>query len=353
MSKRAVLTTIIIPSLLISGLIIFLINNQKELPGVLALSQTRLDFGTVPEWKGQVTKTVLARNTGKSPLNIHKIQTGCSYAIIEGPMVIPPDSETAYKVILNPQLLPTDTATATAIFFTDSNKTPQVYLTIEATAKRFATLSAEVCDFGEILHDTSYEKRVKLCVNEPLNHQEIRLLPAKHPMLTWMIVPDVNSDCYILTIQLRITKNDRKTGDLFSVLLTVAFPNERTLTLPIVGKIAEPIIAKPESLSYGVVNSETTPSLIFSLTAKSNFKVTSVQTPDFLKVVEIPNIHVSETDSPDFVRQFKVSWEVSKSPTLLREVIYINTSIIPICIPIYGYIHADQPTNPSSVQRSE
>lgn len=51
MSKRPIFTTIIIPILLISGLIIFLINNRSEYPGELVLSQERLDFGPVPDLK--------------------------------------------------------------------------------------------------------------------------------------------------------------------------------------------------------------------------------------------------------------------------------------------------------------
>ena len=263
MLKRTILTTIIIPGLLISGLIIILVNNQREFPGELVLSQTRLDFGTVPEWKGQVTQTVLARNIGKRPLHINRIQTGCSYAEIEGPNVIPPDTEGTFKILLDPQMLPEDTTSATAILFTDSPKSPQIYLTIVATAKRFATLSAEVCDFGEILSDTPYEKRVKLCVNAPLNQEEIRLLPSEYPMLSWDIALDPNSKCFIITIQLRVLKKDSvvnpathhyNVGKPFSVLLTVAFPNERTLTLPIVARIVVPVKVKPESLSYGAVN---------------------------------------------------------------------------------------------------
>ena len=361
MSKRKILTTIIIPALLISGLIIILVNNQREFPGELVLSQERLDFGTVPEWEGQVTKTVSARNIGKSPLHISKIQTGCSYAEIEGSKVIPPNTEETFKVLLDPQMLPDDTASATAILFTDNPKTPQVYLTIVATAKRFATLSAEVCDFGEILPKTLYEKQVKLCVNAPLNQQEIRLLPSKSPMLTWEMAPDPSSECFIITIQLRVSKKDgvvnRTThpynvGKPFSALLSVTFPNERTLTLPIVARIVGPVKVKPESLSYGAVNAKTTPSLEFTLSAKTEFKILDIQAPNYLKVVDISETVKSKINPSHYQRWFKVSWDVSKSPSLLREEIHITTSATstPIRIPVYGYANANRLTNPSSPQ---
>ena len=365
MSKRIILTTIIIPGLLISGLIIILVNNQREFPGELVLSQTRLDFGTVPEWKGQVTQTVLARNIGKRPLHINRIQTGCSYADIEGPNVIPPDAEGTFKILLDPQMLPDDTTSATAILFTDSPKSPQIYLTIVATAKRFATLSAEVCDFGEILPETPYEKQVKLCVNAPLNQEEIRLLPSEYPMLSWDIALDPNSECFIITIQLRVSKKDSVVNPAnhhynddynddkpFSVLLTVAFPNERTLTLPIVARIVGPVKVKPESLSYGAVNVETTPSLEFTLSAKTEFKILGIQAPNYLKIVDVSKKVKSKMNPLHYERCFKVSWDVSKSPSLLREEIHIITSVAlsPIRIPVYGYASADQLTNPSPPQ---
>ena len=361
MSRRKILTTIIIPALLISGLIIILVNNQREFPGKLVFSQERLDFGTVPEWEGQVTKTVSARNIGKSPLHISKIQTGCSYAEIQGPKVISPNIEETFKVLLDPQMLPDDTASATAILFTDSPKTPQVYLTIVATAKRFATLSAEVCDFGEILPETLYEKRVKLCVNAPLNQQEIRLLPSETPMLTWEMAPDPSSECFIITIQLQVSKKDgvvnRTThhynvGEPFSALLSVTFPNERTLTLPIVARIVGPVKVKPESLSYGAVNAKTTPSLEFTLSAKTEFKILGIQVPNYLKVVDISKTVKTKMHPSHYQRWLKVSWDVSKSPSLLREEIYITTSATstPIRIPVYGYANANRLTNPSSPQ---
>ena len=361
MSRRKIFTTIIIPALLISGLIIIVVNNQREFPGELVLSQERLDFGTVPEWEGQVTQTVSARNIGNSSLHISKIQTGCSYAEIEGPKVIPPNTEETFKVLLDPQMLPDDTASATAILFTDSSKTPQVYLTIVATAKRFATLSAEVCDFGEILHETLYEKRVKLCVNAPLNQQDIRLLPSESPMLTWKMTPDPSSECFIITIQLRVSEKDSvvnptthhyNVGKPFSALLTVAFPNERTLTLPIVARIVGPVRVKPENLSYGAVNVKTTPSLEFTLSAETEFKILGIQAPKYLKVIDISKTAKSKINPSHYERWFKVSWDISKSPSLLREEIHITTSATstPIRIPVYGYASADQPTNPSPPQ---
>lgn len=209
--------------------------------------------------------------------------------------------------------------------------------------------------------DTPYEKRVKLCVNAPLNQEEIRLLPSEYPMLSWVMAPDPSSECFIITIQLRVSKKDGvvnpathhyNIGKPFSALLTVAFPNERTLTLPIVARIVGPVKVKPESLSYGAVNVETTPSLEFTLSAKTEFKILSIQTPNYLKIVDISKTVNSKMNPSHYERWFKVSWDTSKSPSLLREEIHITTSVVssPIRIPVYGYVSANQPTNPSPPQ---
>ncbi|RKU26724.1 hypothetical protein C6497_13095 [Candidatus Poribacteria bacterium] len=355
MSKRRILTTFIFPILLVSLLIIVLVNNQPESYGLLELSEERIDFGTVPEWKGQVTQTFFARNTGKKTINIQNIQTGCSYAEINGPKTIQPDSAGTFNIILNPQYLPDNETTTTAILFTDSPKTPQLYLTIVAKARRFASLSADICDFGEILPEISYEKHIRLCVNEPLNTEEIRLLPPDYPMLTWKLLPDSEENYFNVTIQLKMSMigshidvfNPVKHDVLFSTLLTIAFPNKRTLTLPVTARILKPVNVVPESLSFGVVNTGINPSLQFTLSSKRDFQVVRIQMPKYIKVVDISKVVKLETDSSHYQKKYEVTWDVENSPILLREEMQITTSatITPIRIPIYGYIQAETPSD--------
>ncbi|RKU13089.1 hypothetical protein C6503_16195 [Candidatus Poribacteria bacterium] len=233
MSKRAILTYIIIPTLLISGLIIVLLNNPQESTTELVLESQHIDFGTLPEWEGPVTRSVTPRNIGKNILRIQRIHTGCSYAKITGPEQIRPGEAAAFHITITPEILPADQTSATAIIFTNSPKTPSVSLTIVAAAKRFATLSPDVCDFGNILPETTHQKQLKLSVNAPLNTSAIRLLPSNHPKLTWEITPNPDTDNFFITIQLGPLK---KRGQ-FAALLTVAFPNERTLTLSVYGFI--------------------------------------------------------------------------------------------------------------------
>ena len=233
MSKRAILTTIIVPALLISGLIIFLINNRQEPAAELVLMPQRMHFGTLPEWEGPVTRSLTARNIGKHPLHIHRVHTGCSYAEITAPEVIQPDTEGTFQIVINPELLPADETSATATIFTDSPKTPIVHLTIVATAKRFATLTPNVCEFGNIRPETMHQKTIKLTVNAPLNTSDIRLLPSGHESLTWEITSSPGTDTSLITVQL----GPQKDRGLFSALLTVAFPNQRTLTLPVTAKV--------------------------------------------------------------------------------------------------------------------
>ena len=234
MSKRTILTTIIIPILLISGLIVFLINNRQSSPAELILTPQQIHFGTLPEWEGPVTRSIAARNVGKSPLRIQSVHTGCSYAEITGPEVIHPDTDGMFQIVINPETLPADETSATTTIFTDSPKTPIVHLTIIAAAKRFATLTPNVCEFGNIEPETMHQKTIKLTVNAPLNTSDIRLLPSGRESLTWEITPNLETDTSRITVQLGPLKD----SGTFASLLTLHFPNQRTLTLPVTAKVA-------------------------------------------------------------------------------------------------------------------
>ena len=233
MSKRAILTTIVIPVLLISGLIVFLINNRQAPSAELILTQQQVHFGTLPEWEGLVTRSVTARNIGRSPLHIQSVHTGCSYAEITGPERIQPDTEATFQIVLTPELLPDDETSATATIFTDSPKTPVVHLTVIATAKRFATLTPNVCEFGNIRPETRHQRTIELTVNAPLDTSGICLLPSGHQALTWQITPNLETDTAHITVHLGPLK-DRGT---FASLLTVHFPNQRTLTFPVTAEV--------------------------------------------------------------------------------------------------------------------
>ena len=112
--------------------------------------------------------------------------------------------------------------------------TPVVALTITAAAKRFATLTPDSYDFGDIRPEVAYQKTITLTVNAPLDTSDIRLLPSSHPTLTWEINPDTS----IITLQLGPLMDWGR----FASLLTVAFPNQRTLTLPVTANVSVPTI---------------------------------------------------------------------------------------------------------------
>ncbi len=334
MSKRAILTRIIIPTLLISGLMIFLVNNPRESATELILAQQHIDFGALPEWDGPVTRSVTARNVGKNILRIQRVHTGCSYARITGPEQIRPDQEAAFHITINPEILPADQTSATATIFTDSLKTPSVSLTIVAAAKRFATLNPDVCDFGNIRPETTHQKELKLAVNAPLNTTHIHLLPSNHPRLAWEITPDPDTDTsFLVTVHLAPLK-DRGT---FSSLLTVAFPNKRTLTLPVTAEVVAPVTVHPQTLSYGVAVAGTQPSLEIVLSAESLFEVLKVETPTAL------DVSIMNNTGKQHQKRLKVVWHVPNSPEPLREEIQILTTADtqPIRIPVYGFIEKD------------
>lgn len=326
MSKRRILTYIIIPTLLISGLIIVLINNPQDSSTELVLAQQHIDFGILPEWEGPAKRSVIARNIGKNTLHIQRVQTGCSYVEIIGPEAIPPDKEGTFHITINPETLPADETAATVTIFTDSPKTPSVHCTITTIAKRFATLSLDVCDFGDILPETPHQKTITLTVNAPLNTSDIRLLPSNHPGLTWKWTPASS----LITIQLGPLKDKGR----FSSLFTVAFPNERTLTLSVTANIVAPIVVQPETLVYAAAVPGTQSSLECTLSATTPFKVLEVTAPTVLTV-----ININHTDKLN-QKRLKVIWNVPNASTPLQEEIQVLTTTdpLPIHIPVYGFI---------------
>ncbi|MCG9133956.1 DUF1573 domain-containing protein [Candidatus Poribacteria bacterium] len=334
MSKRAILTLIIIPALLIAGLIFVLVNNPPGTTAELVLEQQHIDFGTLPEWEGPVTQSITARNRGKDTLRIQNVHTGCSYAKIIGPDVIQPNAEETFHITINPETLPTDETSATAIIYTDTPKTPSVALTIVAAAERFAALTPDLCKFGNILSGTTHQKALKLSVNAPLNTSNIRLLPTNHPKLTWEMTPDPDADnSFLITIQLGPLKDRER----FASLLTLTFPNGRTLTLPVTADVVPPVTVQPPTLSYGIAAPDTQPSLEFTLSAATPFEVLKITAPAALAVSVL-----NGTDNQHRQR-LKAVWHISNPSAPLREEIQILTTADsqPIHIPAYGFIQKD------------
>ncbi len=335
MQKRAWIVTSIIPALLICGTVVVLLNNQRELPGELVLAQERIDFGAVAVWEGPVTKSLTARNVGETRLQIGRIQPGCTYAQIEGPSVLPPRADGTFKIVLNPETLPPDPRPTTATFFTDSPKTPQVYLTIVASTVPFAALSAEICDFGAILPNTQHKKKVELYLNAPLNLDAVRLLPSNQPSLTWEMERELGHHTAPLTALLTVHLGPLQNRKRFSGQLTVAFPNERTLTLPVIAHVVGPVTVQPQTLSYGAIPSETEPTLEVTLSAKTPFEVLNVEAPEVLQVVfQAEALSVAQNR-----KRLKIVWKSSNSPQLLREEIRVKTTAdaLTLRIPVYGF----------------
>ena len=334
MSKRTILTLIIIPILLISGLIIVLVNNPREFTATLILAQQHIDFGTLPEWEGPVTRTVTAQNIDKNTLRIQSVHTGCNYIKITAPKQIRPAEQATFHIVLNPEILPVDKTTATATIFTNDLDTPSITLTIVAAAKRFATLNSDICDFGNIRPETTHQKNLKLSVNAPLDASDIRLLPSNHPELTWEITPDPNTDtAHLITIRLGPLKDRGH----FASLLTVAFPNQRTLTLPVTAEVVMPVTAHPQTLIYDAVAPETQPSLEFTLSAETAFEVLEIASPAMLTVSRLNGSRTRKQ------HRMKVIWRVPNAPGPLREEIRVLTTAdpVPIRIRIYGFVQKD------------
>lgn len=236
MTKRTLFTTIIIPVFLISGLIVVvLVNNRQAASGGLRLQQQMVDFETLAEWDGAVTRSLLAENTGRRPIRIQNVQISCGYVHIRIPDIIDPGTEVELQVRVIPEEMSDSETAAGVILFTDSPETPTVHLTVHAAVERFAALQPNVCDFGEVDPEQSYQQRIILVLNAPLDPGDIRLLPTGYASLTWDIAAGSDSGTRHINVRLHPVK----ANGLFSSLLTLAFPNERTLTLPVIARYPE------------------------------------------------------------------------------------------------------------------
>ena len=58
-------------------------------------------------------------------------------------------------------------------------------------------------------------------------------LPSGHEILTWKMTPAPATNTAMITIQLGPLPDSGR----FAALLTLSFPNERTLTLPVTAKV--------------------------------------------------------------------------------------------------------------------
>ena len=128
-----------------------------------------------------------------------------------------------------------------------------------------------------------------------------------------------------------------------SSVLTASFPNARTLTLPITARIVRPVTVQPKTLSYGAVDKDANLSVEFTLSAKMDFKVLSIQDPNYLRVTVPDDWTQSLRAYNEHLQQekrFKVIWKVAYSSELLREEIKVLTTAekVPITIPVYGLI---------------
>ena len=134
----------------------------------------------------------------------------------------------------------------------------------------------------------------------------------------------------VITIQLGPLKDRGR----FSSLLTVAFPNERTLTLPVIANIVAPVVVRPNTLVYAAAVPGTQSSLECTLSAETPFKVLEVTAPTVLTVMNINN-----TDKLN-QKRLKVIWNVPNASTALQEEIQVLTTVdpLPIHIPVYGFI---------------
>ncbi|MCD6505197.1 DUF1573 domain-containing protein [Candidatus Poribacteria bacterium] len=333
MAIRKIINLLIFPLTLISFTFLMLVNNQKELPGYLVLERDIVEFGEVPEWEGKTTRSVRVWNKGEKKVKIERIESDCGYVRVEGPKEIKPGDEAEFKVILDPKSVRSDRS-AGAVIFTDSPRTPYIYLTVDAKVRRFAELSAEVCDFGEVLPGSIHEKKVLLWVNIPMEIEEIKLAPPSSDVLSWRMEERGRSECI-----LRVKLGPLRKKGRFSSALTILFPDGRTMMMPVIAKVISPVRVKPRHIFFGEVFRGDNPTAEISFESDSPFRIRDLLVPQHLKIE-------GEWEGKRQTRfVLKVRWLTKSSPDFLRERIKMMTDVDPepIQVPVYGLIGKRSP----------
>lgn len=317
-----------LPIVVISLMLILLIYNQRKVPGTLIFENNLIEFSRVPEWEGPVTKSIKAWNRGEEKVVIQRVEANCGYIKIDGPEEIEPGKDANFDVSLNPESVQSDESSGIVIF-TDSPRTPRLYLTIAHTIERFAELSAEVCDFGEIAPNSVYEKKIRLRVNAPMEMDEIRLAESSSPALKWFMEEGDSMERFV-----KLKLGPVRDRGIFSSVLTVIFPNERTIALPVAAKVVGHVKAHPESIFYGTVARGSESAAEFVLKSESAFNVLQVHTPKDLVIEDIPE----GTAQNSFA--IKVRWHPAYDHQILKEEIQVLTDLDPemIRIPVYGIV---------------
>ena len=327
-TRPRTLLNVFVPAAILAGVLsLLVIGHQDEATGELLLAQESIDFHDVPEWEGEVERSILVQNIGDGELRIRRIANNCTYAQVDGPQQLQPGESAELCVKLDPARIPTTVDPGTVVISTDSPKTPRAYLTLHASVKRFAEFSAETCDFGEIFPGTVHQRQVHLLVNAPIDVNQVELMPAP-PGLKWLMGARHDSESLL---QLRL--GPLKEKGLFSSILTASLPNGRTLVLPVVAQVIAPVRAEPAHLFFESITPGSLASEQLVLRGTRPFSLVRVESPTTLRVECLG-------ESPSDEWQLQVRCLPSSTECLLREEIQVWTSIDtePVRIPVYGVI---------------
>ena len=320
---------LVIPLLVVGGIVFIVIfNNQGRPPGEITFDKTRINLGEVPEWEGHVTSVIKAKNEGQETVKIERIESSCSCSVVNGPKQLEPGQVVPFQISFDPKAARTESMSRIQIF-TDSSKTPHVILEVIAEVKPALEWSSAVCDFGVVYPNTTDRKRIQLYIHQPMDIDNIQLLPPNHTSLSCKLQYHDRNEYHLEVILSPIT-----TKGIFSDRITLLFPNGQTFTLPVTARIVGVIQVEPESLFYGIIKQGEQPSREVTLSGQVPFQILAIKTSASITIDNPPGAETRNTF------QLKFSLSSTQKPGLVQEDVRILTSIgtEPIRLPVYGMI---------------
>ena len=266
------------PLILCVFLFFLFINNAKRPMGQLVFENNTVNFGDIPIWqKDHIIKTIKCRNVGRKTLLIRRVNSNCGcYSVTQYPQQLAPGETGTFTLAADP---PRAMPNASIHVVTDIPRQPDVYFSVNANPVLYAEFTPSVCDFGSIVSNTVHEKVVKLKINAPVDISTVELAHTNKDKINCKIEYTSSS-----TIELNIKVGPIVDQNSFSTLLTCILPSDRTISLPVVAKVANRVKATPEFLFYKPVEKEKHPLQSVILQSKFPFKVLKIDSPSVVKV---------------------------------------------------------------------
>ena len=214
---------------------------------IIEADETEKDLGEA--WAGtELSHTFVVSNRGGTPLEF-TARPACGCTMVDGSKTktVAPGKSLDLPVTLNTQHLST-TYSKTILLRSNDPVTPELTLRLKGSAKPRIERSPVVAALGDFTSDASREVIVKLLnrTDQPLH---LDLKPLNSQTLRAELSQRVTGQEYNLKVS---TVGPHQTGPFSGeILLETNIPEEKTIKIPVFGRVVLPLDVNPTRLMYG------------------------------------------------------------------------------------------------------